>query len=150
MDYDARRELHRELVYRLQRELVFYRSLHALMERQRDAAERGAEADLALSYGELGTIMKGLEESQFAVSTMREKEPTLFQAATRMPPVPELVRQACEILQATHQILQDGTRAARSHCRRLQQELAQLSREHDAMRAYTGLPPAGHVLDGRR
>ena len=41
MDYDARRELHRELVYRLKRELIFYRSLHALMEKQRDAGILG-------------------------------------------------------------------------------------------------------------
>ena len=82
MEYDATEELRRELAYRLDKELRFYRSLYVLVERQRDAAQRGAEADIALSYGELDAIMGGLKESQFAIAAMREKEPELFLQAS--------------------------------------------------------------------
>jgi hypothetical protein len=150
MDYDASRELHRELVYRLKRELTFYRSLFVLIQRQRDAAVRGAEAELALSYGELDTILAGLRESQFAISALKEKEPELFGRATRMEPVPELVAQAHEVLEATRRTLQEGQRAARSHYRRLQAELGRLEREHEALKAYHASPEPGRLLDGTR
>jgi hypothetical protein len=150
MDYDARRELHRELVYRLKRELTFYRSLYVLVVRQRDAALEGDEAKIALSYGELDTIIGGLRESQFAVSTIREKEPRLFEAAARMSPVPEIVAEASEILAAAHKLIQESTHAARRHYRRLQAELAKLSRERKALHAYKPSPGSGRILDGTR
>jgi hypothetical protein len=150
MDYDARRELHRELVYRLKRELTFYRSLYVLIVRQHDAAVKGAEAELAKSYGELDTIIGGLRESQFAVSTMREKEPRIFDAAAKMSPIPEIVAEASEILAAALKLTQESTHAARRHYRRLQAELANLGREREALHAYKPSPGAGHILDGTR
>lgn len=150
MDYDACREFQRELVYRLKRELTFYRSLYVLIQRQRDAALRGAEADLALSYGELDTIMGGLKESQFAISVLKDKEPELFGRATRMEPVPELVAQAHEILEAAKTALEEGSRAARQHYRKLQAELGRLGREHEALKAYQAEPGSGTLLDGTR
>jgi hypothetical protein len=150
MDYDACRELQRELVYRLKRELTFYRSLYVLIQRQRDAAVRGAEADLALSYGELDTIIAGLKESQFAIAVLKDKEPDLFGRATRLAPVPELVAQAHEILEATRTALEEGTRAARQHYRKLQAELGRLGREHEALKAYQSAPEPGQLLDGTR
>jgi hypothetical protein len=150
MDYDAAKELHRELVYRLGRELSFYRSLFVLVERQRDAAKAGSEDRLALSYAELNTILGGLRESQFAIGEMRRKEPTLFAQAAAMPPVPELVREAEEILRAAHAALEEGRRAARERYQRLKSELSQLSLEHRALHAYKPSEPAGRFLDGTR
>jgi hypothetical protein len=150
MDYDACRELHRELVYRLKRELTFYRSLYILIQRQRDAALRGAEAELAISYGELDPIMGGLKESQFVISAMREKEPKLFERAASLNPVPELVGQAHDILRATHNALEEGTTAAKEHYRKIQAELARLSKEHATLKAYRPVPKSGHLLDGTR
>ncbi len=150
MDYDACRELHNELVYRLKRELVFYRSLFVLIERQRDAVERGVESELALWYGELNTIAGGLRESQFAISTMRQKEPELFERASRLDPVPEMVQQAAEILAAAHRSLQEGTWAARRHYRKLKAELTRLGEENEALRANRPRPRSGHIPDGTR
>ena len=150
MDYDACREFQKELVYRLKRELTFYRSLYVLIQRQRDAAMRGAEADLALSYGELDTIMAGLKESQFAISVLKDKEPALFGRATRLEPVPELVAQAHEILEASKAALEEGSKAARQHYRKLQAELGRLGREHETLKAYQSAPGPGQLLDGTR
>ena len=148
MDYDATNELHRELVYRLKRELTFYRSLFILIDRQREAAERGDEAELALRYGELRTLLKGLSESQFAIQVLREKEPTLFEQAAQLPPIPELVQQASEILTSSLEAVKDSTRSARHHYQRLQAELAKLGAEHKAIQSYTGSAPAGKIIDG--
>ena len=150
MDYDAATELHRELVYRLKRELTFYRSLFILIDRQREAAERGDEAELALRYGELRTLLKGLAESQFAIQALREKEPTLFDQAAQQPPIPELVQQASEILTASLDAVKDSTRSAKHHYKRLQTELAKLGSEHKAIQSYTGNPAAGKIIDGTR
>jgi hypothetical protein len=150
MDYNACLELHRELVYRLKRELTFYRSLYVLIERQREAAEKGAEAEIALHYGELSTIMGGLSESQFAIHNMREKEPELFERASRIAPVPELVKEASDILTAAHESLKQGTRAAKLHYRKLQAELGRLGREHEAVHAYNKTTPSGRFLNGTR
>jgi hypothetical protein len=150
MDYDACRELHRELVYRLKRELTFYRSLYVLILRQREAALRGAEADMAVSYGELDTIMGGLKESEFVVSAMREKEPKLFEQAAAMNPVPELVGQAHDILRATHNAMEEGAMAARQHYRKIQAELARLGKEHETLKTYPAAPKPGHSLDETR
>lgn len=150
MDYDACRELQRELVYRLKRELTFYRSLYVLIQRQRDAALRGAEADLARSYGELDTILAGLRESQFAIAALKDKEPELFAKATRVDPVPELVTQAHEVLEATKTALAEGQQAAKAHYRKLQAELSRLDREDQALRSYQDAPQTGRLLDGTR
>jgi hypothetical protein len=150
MDYDACREFQRELVYRLKRELTFYRSLYVLIQRQRDAALRGSEADLAQSYGELETIMAGLRESQFAIAALKDKEPDLFVKASRMEPVPELVSQAHEILEASKTALEEGHQAARQHYRKLQAELGRLGREDEALRAYQASSGPGQLLDGTR
>jgi len=141
MDYNPVRELHRELVYRLKRELTFYRSLFVLVERQREAADRGDEAEIALRYGELSAIVGGLSESQFAMQAMREKEPKLFARAAQIDPVPELVKQASEILQASLDAVKEGSRAARIHYRRLQAELTKLGREHKALHTHKSRTP---------
>lgn len=143
MDYDACREFQRELVYRLKRELTFYRSLYILIHRQREAALRGAEAELALSYGELDTIMAGLKESQFAIGVLKDKEPELFRRATRMDPVPELVASANEILEATKSALEEGQKAARQHYRKLQAELGRLGREYESLKSLQKAPDTG-------
>ncbi len=150
MDYDACRELQRELVYRLKRELTFYRSLYVLIQRQRDAALRGDEAELAQSYGELDTILAGLRESQFAISVLKDKEPELFAKASRVDPVPELVAAAHEVLEAAKTALEEGQRAARQHYRKLQAELARLGREDEALKAYQSAQSPGRLLDGTR
>jgi len=150
MDYDACRELQNELVYRLKRELTFYRSLYVLIQRQRDAAMRGAGADLVLSYGELDTIIAGLKESQFAIGALKDKEPELFVRACRMEPVPELVSQAHEILEASKAALEEGSRAARQQYRKLQAELGRLAREQETLKAYEPHPGTGRLLDGTR
>lgn len=150
MEYDATEELRRELAYRLVKELRFYRSLYVLVERQRDAAQRGAEADLALSYGELDAIMGGLKESQFAIAAMREKEPALFVRASQESPIPDMVNEARDILAETHRVLKQGTDAVRKHCKKIQDELSILGREHSALHAYAPPPDAGQILDGRR
>ena len=150
MDYSATKELNRELVYRLEKELRFYRSLYVLVERQRDAAERGADADLAVSYGEMNTIMGGLKESQFAIGAMRDKEPGLFDQAAQIPPVPEMVNQARDILAETHRVLKQGTLAVAEQYQKIQRELTQLGQEHSALHAYTPQPDAGQILDGTR
>lgn len=150
MDYDACRELQRELVYRLKRELTFYRSLYVLIQRQRDAALRGAEAELARSYGELDTILAGLRESQFAVTALKDKEPALFAKAIAVDPVPELVAAAHEVLEATRTALEEGQRAARQHYRKLQAELARLGREDEALKVYQPSPRPDRLLDGTR
>jgi hypothetical protein len=150
MDYDACRELHRELVYRLEREVTFYRSLYVLILRQRDAALRGAEAELAVSYADLDIIIGGLNESQFVVSAMREKEPTLFGKAAGMNPVPELVTQAQDILTATRNALEEGATAAREHYRKIRAELARLGKEHETLKSYQSVSKSGHPLGGTR
>jgi hypothetical protein len=150
MDYDACREMQRELVYRLKRELTFYRSLYVLIQRQRDAALSGSEAELARSYGELDTILAGLRESQFAISALKDKEPELFAKATRVDPVPELVAQAHDVLEAAKTALAEGRKAARAHYRKLQAELARLGREDQAIKAYQSNPEPGRLLDGTR
>jgi hypothetical protein len=148
MDYNAVRELQHELVYRLKRELTFYRSLYVLIERQRSAASGGADDKLAVSYAELGTIMGGLRESQFAISEMRKKEPTLFLRATQIPPVPQLVKEAEEILTATRAVLEEGAKVARDQYARLQVELGELTAGHRALRSQKGAATAGRRLDG--
>lgn len=150
MDYDATRELHRELVYRLSRELTFYRSLFLLIDRQREAAERGDETELALRYGELRTLLKGLAESQFAIKALREKEPKLFGKAVQLQPIPEIVQQASEILAASLAAVKESKRSARQHYRKLHAELAKLGTEHKAIQSYTGKAPAGRITDGSR
>lgn len=150
MEYDATEELRRELAYRLEKELRFYRSLYVLVERQRDAAQRGAEADIVLSYGELDAIMGGLKESQFAIAAMREKEPELFIQASQKSPIPEMVNQARDILSETHKVLKQGTDVLRKHCKKIQDELARLGQEQGALHAYAPPPGTGQMLDGTR
>ena len=148
MDYNAVRELQHELVYRLKRELTFYRSLYILIERQRDAAAEGALRRLALSYAELNTIMGGLRESQFAIAEMRKKEPTLFERAVQISPVPDLVKEAEEILTAARAALEEETRVAHEQYARLRAELGALTEGHRALRSRSAAATAGKLLDG--
>lgn len=149
MDYNAVEELQHELVYRLKRELTFYRSLFVLIERQRNAAATGAERRLALSYAELNTILGGLRESQFAIAEMRKKEPTLFDRARRIPPVPQLVQEAEEILTATRTAVEEGTRFAREQYARLRAELSELTEGNRILHAQENSAEALPPLDGR-
>jgi len=149
MDYNAVRELQAELVYRLKRELTFYSSLYVLIERQRDAGADGGERRLALSYAELNTIMGGLRESQFAISAMRKKEPTLFRRAVQMPPVPELIERALEVLTAARTALERETQTAQDQYARLKSELRQLTENHHALHAQDEPAAKGQSLDDR-
>jgi hypothetical protein len=149
MDYNAVRELQAELVYRLKRELTFYSSLYVLIERQRNAGAEGGERRLALSYAELNTIMGGLRESQFAISAMRRKEPTLFGRAVQMPPVPELVQRAEEVLTAARAALERETQTAQDQYQRLQAELRQLTEHHRTLKVQDEHATEGQPLDDR-
>ncbi len=149
MEYNQITQLEKELIFVLKEEYSFYQSLYILIDRQKDMVKFERDDKLLELFTEMERCHQRIQQSEEKVSSLKDKNPKLFQIASSAPEVRKLVNSIITLVKKNIGLVKENEEYLKSRHDRIKTELRELQHSHKILRYIRENEPAPLFVDGK-
>ncbi len=150
IDYNALKQLERELVFVLKEEYSFYQSLYIKLDQQRDAVKFNKDEDLLDLFAEIERCHARINKSDQKIKALKERDPELFRMALALPEVKKIVNSMAALVKKNINLVQESEDYLREKYERIRSELGELQNSQKILQYITATQQSPLFIDGKK
>jgi len=150
IDYNALKQLERELVFVLKEEYSFYQSLYIKLDQQRDAVKYNKDEDLLDLFAEIERYYTRINNSDEKIKALKERNPELFRMALALPEVKKIVSSMTALVKKNLTLVQESEQYLKEKYERIRSELGELQNSQKILQYITAAQQPPLFIDGKK
>ncbi len=149
IDYNALKQIERELLVALKEEYSFYQQLYISLDRQRDLIMYNRDDRLLDLFSEIERYRKRISRSEKKIAELKQRSPRAFQMAVIIPEVKKIINSISTLVKKNVHLVKECEDYLKGRHERIRVELGELKNSEKILQYLSDAEPSPQFVDGK-
>lgn len=140
----------KELIFSLKEEYSFYQSLYIMLDKQKDCLKYNKDNRLIELFAEIERCHKRIVKSEEKISSLKTKNPDLFQMAIVLPDVKKIVNSIATLVKKNIILVKECEDYMTGKYEQIKIEISKLKNSEKILQYMTDAPVSPQFVDGKK
>ncbi|MEA2031490.1 MAG: hypothetical protein U9N55_07870 [candidate division Zixibacteria bacterium] len=150
MDYQAIKQLERELTAVLKEEYSFYQALYITLDKQRDLIKFDSDASLLDLFAEVERCQSRIKRSEEKIEILRKRTPQGFRMVSVLPDVKKIINSITTLIKKNRDIVSECESYLKGRSARIKEELGELRNSEKILQYMSEGAPSPQFVNGKK